>query len=158
MSHACAAMFTEDLNPRPGLLSGTFTGATVDFAIGQVVLDELAEGGYYGDGGKFAQHHAAFREHAEALMNRHPDWFPRVEPYGADKVSGIGGMMRLTPFGGVKEKIVAASKAIYEEGAVLFWCGHGPYHLRLLPPVPALQQSDWPRIFEVLEKGMAQVA
>jgi hypothetical protein len=39
--------------------------------------------------------------------------------------------------GGDKPKIVAAANAIYEAGAVLFWCGHGPFHLRLLPPVPA---------------------
>lgn len=155
MTHACAAMFTEDMNPRPGLLSGTFTGATVDFAVGETILDELDTGGYYGADGKFAAHHAAFRKHSEALIAKHPEWFPDLR--GA-KVDGIGGMMRLTPFGGAKPKIVAAAKAIYDEGAVLFWCGHGPFHLRMLPPVPALTMEDWPRIFEVIEKGLAKAA
>ncbi|MAQ18979.1 MAG: acetylornithine aminotransferase [Sandaracinus sp.] len=155
MTHACAAMFTEDMNPRPGLLSGTFTGATVDFAVGSAVLDELANGGYYGEEGKFAQHHAAFRAEAEKLIAKHPEWFPE---FRGEPVAGIGGMMRLTPFGGAKDKIVAAAKAIYDEGAIVFWCGHGPYHLRMLPPVPAIELSQWPTIFETLEKGLAKAA
>jgi len=120
-----------------------------------VVLDELAGGGYYGPEGKFAKHHAEFRKHAEALITKHPEWFPDLR---GTKVDGIGGMMRLTPFGGDKPKIAAAAKAIYEAGAVLFWCGHGPFHLRLLPPVPALELEDWPRIFEVVEEGLSRAA
>lgn len=157
MSKACAAMFTEDYNPRPGLLSGTFLSSTVDFAVGLRLLEMLEDGGYYGEDGAFAKHQAAFREQSAALMQRHPEWFPRVE-YAPDLATGIGGMMRLTPFGGQKEKIIAAAKAIYDEGAVTFWCGHGPYHLRMLPPLPVVTMDMWPRIFEVLERGLARAA
>jgi len=45
-----------------------------------------------------------------------------------------------------------------EEGAIVFWCGHGPVHLRLLPPLPVLKLEDWPGIFEVLERGLARAA
>ena len=49
-------------------------------------------------------------------------------------------------------------KAIYDEGAVTFWCGHGPFHLRMLPPLPVIEMDMWPRIFEVIERGLARAA
>lgn len=157
MTHACAAMFTEEFNPKPGLLSGTFTSGTTDFTVGLAVLETLEKGGFYGAEGRFAKHHAAFRTHAEALIAKHPQLFPEAEGT-TELVGGTGGMMRLTPFGGAKEKIIAAAKGIYDEGGVVFWCGHGPFHLRLLPPVPVLELEDWPRIFEVLERGLLKAA
>ncbi|MCA9616253.1 MAG: aminotransferase class III-fold pyridoxal phosphate-dependent enzyme, partial [Myxococcales bacterium] len=156
MTHACAALWTEDMKPRPGLLSGTFTGSTVDFTVGLSVLDQLENGGFYGDEGLFAQHQAAFRAQAEALVAKHPEWFPKTDDV-LSPIGGVGGMMRLTPFGGAKDKIMAAAKAIYAEGAITFWCGHGPFHLRLLPPLPVLKLEEWPRIFAVLERGLAKV-
>ncbi|MBX3251948.1 MAG: aminotransferase class III-fold pyridoxal phosphate-dependent enzyme [Myxococcales bacterium] len=157
MTHACAALWTEEMKPRPGLLSGTFIGSTVDFEVGMTVLDVLEKGNCYGPEGIFAQHHAAFRAQAEALVAKHPEWFPKVE-LAPELIGGVGGMMRLTPFGGAKDKIAAAGKALFDEGAIMFWCGHGPYHLRLLPPMPAMRVDEWPRIFEVIERGLARVA
>jgi hypothetical protein len=94
-----------------------------------------------------------------ALISRHPEWFPPVAALngGLEKlVGGLGGMMRFTPYGGDKDKILKAAKAIFEEGAILFYCGHGPYHVRMLPPLPAMREEDWPRIFACIERGMAK--
>lgn len=162
MTHACAALYTEEYNPRPGLLSGTFTGATVDFKVGEAILKELEtgaqeHGGYYGEGGLFDQHQQAFRAEMKKLVDKHPEWFPTHE-YVPEPYGGIGGMMRFTPFAGEKAKIVAAAKAIYEEGAVLFWCGHGPFHIRMLPPMPGMKLADYPRFFEIIERGLARAA
>ncbi len=157
MTQACAVLWTDAMKPRPGLLSGTFTGGTSDFTVGLEILQTLEAGRFYGPEGAFAQHQQAFRRHAEALMARHPSWFPAV-PGTPERIGGVGGMMRLTPFGGQKDKVIAAAKAIYDEGAITFWCGHGPYHLRMLPPLPAMELDQWPAIFEVLERGLSRVA
>lgn len=157
MTQACAIAWTEEMAPKPGLLSGTFTGGTADFEVGLALLNNLENGGYYGADGIFAQHQKAFREQAAKLVAKHPEWFPPCE-YAPELIGGVGGMMRLTPFGGVKEKIVAACKAIYEEGAIVFWCGHGPVHIRMLPPMPGMSLDQWPAIFETLEKGLARAA
>ncbi|MEM7754540.1 MAG: aminotransferase class III-fold pyridoxal phosphate-dependent enzyme [Planctomycetota bacterium] len=162
MTQACATLWTEEYNPKGGLLSGTFTGATQDFAAGLAVLNEVAESDLYdskpgaGDG-KINEHHKAFREQVDALAKKHTEWFPKTAwvPTHAD---GLGGMMRFTPFGGEKAKIAAAAKACYEEGVVLFWCGHGPYHLRCLPPMGVMNLEDWPRVFACIEKGLAKAA
>ena len=66
-------------------------------------------------------------------------------------------MLRFTPFGGDKKKIVASCGACFEEGVILFYCGHDPYHLRMLPPLGVMNESDWPRVFECVERGLAKV-
>lgn len=157
MTQACATMYTEEYNPKPGLLSGTFTGATVDFTVGNVLLDELVSNGNYGPSGKFAQHHSEFCKQVDALVTKHPDWF--TETPGVDGFTGgLGGMMRFTPFGGDKKKVMAACRAAYDEGVVCFYCGHGPFHVRMLPPMLVMKMEDWPRIFACVERALAKVA
>lgn len=156
MTQGCVTCFTEEYSPKAGLLSGTFTGEGSSFRVGQRVLERLRDGDFYGESGAFAKHHALFREQAKALIAKHPEWFPPVPAVG-DLVGGMGGMMRFTPFGGDKAKIMAAAKACFEEGVILFYCGHGPYHVRMLPPLPVMHESDWPRVFACIERGMAKV-
>lgn len=157
LTQACATLFTEQYNPKPGLLSGTFTGTTPDFTTGLRVLELLDSPQHYGPHGAFAHHHRLFREHAHALMQRRPEWFP-PNPETPELVGGVGGMMRFTPFGGEKEKVLRACKTCLEEGVVLFYCGHGPYHIRLLPPMPVMKDEYWPRIFACIERGLAKAA
>lgn len=168
MTQACATLWTEEFNPKSALLSGTFTGEGLSFRVGQRIIERLVagtrDGAYYGNDGLFARHHAAFRQQVMALAARHPEWFPKVslhdsmEMSGEQLVGGLGGMMRFTPFGGSKDKIMKATKTIFEEGVVLFYCGHGPYHVRMLPPLPAMTMEDWPRVFACIERGLAKAA
>ncbi len=157
MTQACATLFTEAYNPKPGLLSGTFTGVTADFTVGEALIDDLVNGGYYGKDGKFAKHHAEFCKMTQALADKHPEWFPEVN--GVRKFAcGVGGMMRMTPFGGDKAKVIRACRVAYDEGVICFYCGHGPFHLRMLPPLPVMKMEDWPRVFACLERAFAKVA
>ena len=87
-----------------------------------------------------------------------PQFVPQPRTSRGPNPGGLGGMMRFTPFGGEKDKVGKAAKAIYDEGAVMFFCGHGPYHLRMLPPLGVMKMEDWPRVFEVVERGLAKVA
>jgi 4-aminobutyrate aminotransferase-like enzyme len=157
MTQVCATLYTEEYNPKPGLLSGTFVGETVSFEVGRRVIERLRDGDYYGESGRIERNHAAFRQQVKALAAKHPEWFPSI-PQITDVAGGVGGMMRLTPFGGKKDKIQAACRAIFDAGVILFYCGHGPYHLRVLPPLGVMNESDWPRVFACIEQGLAKVA
>lgn len=157
MTQACATLFTEEYNPQPGLLSGTFTGESLSFRVGQRVIERLRDGDFYGPEGKFAKHHRMFREQVAALAAKHPAWFPAVDSVKGLS-GGIGGMMRFTPFGGEKKHVTGLCKPLFEEGVVSFYCGHGPYHIRFLPPMPVFQAEDWPRVFACVERGMAKYA
>ncbi len=163
MSQACACLFRESIAPKAGLLSGTFVGSTSSLQVGKAALETLRDGGYYGPQGKIAKLQDAFRAHAAALVSPHRDWFPApkramggtmemFEPF-----TGIGGMMRLTPFGGDKAKVMKLLNVMFEEGVIAFYCGHGPYHLRFLPPVGVMKPEQFGEVFEIVERSMANV-
>lgn len=157
MTQVCATLFTEEYNPGPGLLSGTFTSTAPAFRVGSAVLDKLAASDIYGPTGAAARHHAHFASGIRAIAARHPTWFPAGHDY-PDIVGGIGGMMRFTPFGGKKDAVNKACKHLFDAGAIVFYCGHGPYHVRMLPPLPVLKETDWPRIMACVEAGLAKTA
>lgn len=157
MSQVCAVMYTKDYNPKPGLLSATFIGSADALNVGRRIIERLRDGDYYGPQGRIARHFQAFRTQVQALAARHPDWFPAVPEVG-DLVGGAGGMMRFTPFGGKKEAVNKLCHALFEEGVIAFYCGHGPFHIRMLPPLGVFDEADWPRVFAVVESAMARCA
>ena len=163
MTQVCATLFTEEYSPGPGLLSATFTGSGAACRAGSYIVNSLRRGDYYGEGGRIAQHFGAFKAQAEALIAKHPEWFPPLQggllsPAPSGLVGGWGGMMRFSPFGGSKERVGRALKTCLAEGVVLFSCGHGLYHLRMLPPLGVMKLEDWPRVFACVERGLARAA
>lgn len=157
MTQVCATLYSERYNPNAGLLSGTFLGGSAPLRVGRRIVERLAEGDYYGPTGRIAKHHKAFVKQVETLKSRHPEWFPAVEGIAAT-AGGLGGMLRFTPFGGDKDKVGKLCKALFEDGVITFYCGHGPFHVRMLPALGVFKMEDWPRVFEVVERSMARVA
>ncbi|MBC7835658.1 MAG: aminotransferase class III-fold pyridoxal phosphate-dependent enzyme [Phycisphaerales bacterium] len=158
MTQVCATLFSEEYNPGPGLLSGTFTSTTSAYKVGKRVIERLRDGAYYGPKGSIARHFGEFGKQVKALAAKHPEWFPKVEPAVPDIVGGTGGMMRFTPFGGKKDRITKLCRHLFDEGVITFYAGHGPYHVRMLPPLGVFDAKDWPRVFECVERGMAKAA
>ncbi len=164
MSQVCACLYTADMNPKPGLLSGTFVGSSVGLNVGRRALQRLRDGGYYGSDGKIAALQKAFRQHAKALVDKHPDWFGPVPHYSGTHrqasglYGGVGGMMRLTPFSGEKGRILKTLHTMFERGVIAFYCGHGPFHIRFLPPVGVMQPQQFGEVFEIFEASLAAAA
>ncbi|MHC4991231.1 MAG: aminotransferase class III-fold pyridoxal phosphate-dependent enzyme [Planctomycetota bacterium] len=181
-------LYTEKYNPKPGLLSGTFLGSSVGLQTGLRALERMRDGGHYRDGeeeGHIARLFRVFGEHVQAMVEKHPDWFPPVpHPAGLSMVAsgffgGVGGMMRFTPFGGDKEHIMRLLHRMFDLGVIAFYCGkvhitrllhrmfdlggiafyygHGPYHVRFLPPVSVMQPEHFCDVFEIVEAAMASV-
>ncbi len=156
MTQGCGAMWRDEFNPRPGLLSGTFLGSTAAMAVGARVIDRLTGGDWYGPDGHNTRLFAAYSARCEAMVAAHGDCFPEVigprgplEPWG-----GTGGMMRLTPFGGEKAAIVALVHRFFENGVLSFFCGHGPFHLRFLPPVGTLSLEQLDEVMDIIEASI----
>ncbi len=152
MTQGCAAMWRVDHNPRPGLLSGTFLGSTVAMSVGTRVLDRLADGGYYGPDGRIAGLHRAFENRCRELVAQHPEFFPEVKGRrGYLPVwGGTGGMMRLTPFGGARDAIASLVRRLFDAGVITFFCGHDPYHLRMLPPIGVLEVEHLESVMDIV--------
>lgn len=157
MSQVCATMFTEDYNPKPGLLSATFLGSTVALRAGMSVLTRLRDGGYYGDSGRIAKLQDGFRRQIKSLVGRRRDLFPALHD-GEPVFGGVGGMMRFTPFGGQKKKVLDACNAMFDEGVIAFYCGHDPYHVRFLPAIGVFEPDMFNDVFQIVERGLDRVA
>ena len=154
MAQVCACLYTAAMSPRPGLLSGTFVGSTVALRVGRRILQRLRDGDAYGPGGRHERLFTAFATRAGDLVDRHPGWFEGIDrPFG-----GLGGMMRLTPFGGDRQRIAAAVRTMYEEGVITFSCGHGPFHVRFLPPVGVMEPAHLDEVFPLVERAMERTA
>ncbi|MCH2153941.1 MAG: aminotransferase class III-fold pyridoxal phosphate-dependent enzyme [Phycisphaerales bacterium] len=156
MSQVCATLYTEALNPKPGLLSATFIGSTAALQVGRRIIERLRSGDSYGPDGRHARLHATFRRLAGTLLEAHPECFPsRFNPgQTADLdeiVGGTGGMMRLTPYGGEGSRVKPLIMRLLDAGVMAFTCGHGPFHLRFLPPVGVLQDADIEAVMEIVD-------
>lgn len=158
MSQVCATLFTAEMNPGPGLLAGTFSASTSAFHVGRKALETLRDGSYYGPSGRIAELHQAFRECAEDLIARRSEFFPEiVDGHGRRSrsfIGGVGGMMRLTPLGGSKERIGALLKVLFHEGVIALNCGHGPYHLRFLAAIGVMKPEQFREVFQIVERSL----
>ena len=46
---------------------------------------------------------------------------------------------------------------MFEEGVIAFACGHGPYHVRFLPPVGVMRPEEFGPVMEIVERSLARV-
>jgi 4-aminobutyrate aminotransferase-like enzyme len=152
MAQGCAALWRANLNPRPGLLSGTYLGSTAAMTVGATLIERLGSGDWYGSDGRNATLHGVFHRRATELIEAHPECFPEVPGTNGPWpiVGGIGGMMRLTPFAGDKARIASIVKNLFDAGVISFFCGHGPFHLRFLPPIGALTPAELELIMDIV--------
>ena len=64
-------------------------------------------------------------------------------------------MCRITPFAGDRARIMTCLNHLFDEGVIAFLCGHGPHHIRLLPPVGVMEPEQFGPVFEILERAMS---
>lgn len=145
MLHACAALYTEEMNPQPGLVAGTFTGSGAALKTGRRVLELLTQGGYYGEDGKIAH------------LSRH---FVRgLEKLKAGSCAGligeiraIGGMIGFGVWGQTMDETKKFLSLLFDEGVVAFFAGHDPYVVRCLPPFGVMDTAQIDEAMKRFEK------
>ncbi len=129
-SQVCATLYADAYQPRPGLISQTFTGSTAGILAGTAILRELLEGGYYGKGGRIEQIYETFARHIRSLQQRHPD---RLKgPYG------LGGMVAFQVDDGSQDFTKQFAQKLFREGLIAFTAGSAPARIRFLLPVGAI--------------------
>lgn len=127
-----ATIYTEEFNPRAGLISGTFAGSSAALASGYAILNYLDEG-FMGPQGKIQQIHKEFVEMLNSINASGETKGQLREP------SGLGLMIGVIPLDGSKEKVALLNKKLFDNGLICFTCGRGPYKLRFL--LPAILES-----------------
>lgn len=145
-----ATLYTEEYNPKPGLIAGTFSGTTVAMSAGMEMLNILANEDYLGPNGRVMQIHRRFVDG----LNRLNDTTCKGKVQDA---GGLGLMIAFTPHEGTKEQADAFLKKLYNNGVIAFNCGKGPFRARFLIPA-SIQDQDIDIALSIIEKTILEGA
>jgi 4-aminobutyrate aminotransferase-like enzyme len=150
MLQACAVFFTDEYNPKPGLVAGTFSGSTVALRTARRTIELLEEGKFLGKDGKIALLSARFESNLKRLAEG--------ECRGKiSEVRAIGGMVAFAPLSGTMEDIKPVLMKLFDLGVVAFYCGHGPYLIRMLPPLGAMEEADVDLVCSIIQQALLEV-
>jgi 4-aminobutyrate aminotransferase-like enzyme len=145
-----ATLFTEEFNPKPGLIAGTFSGSTPALTAGLEIMNILDKEGYMGPEGKVMQIHRDF----VGILNR----LNETTCKGLLKdAGGLGLMIAVTPLDGSKEKVDKLLQKLFDNGLLTYSCGRGPYRLRFLVPAVATKK-DLEVAGQIIEKSILELS
>jgi 4-aminobutyrate aminotransferase-like enzyme len=142
-----ATFYTNEYNPKPGLVAGTFSGATVSMTAGMEMIQMLQEG-YFGPEGRIQKIHRRFVEG----FNRLNESSCKGK---ASDAGGLGLMIAFTPFEGKKEQVDALLKKLFQKGIVAFSCGKDPMRVRMLVPA-IIQDSEIDEALSIFESCLIE--
>jgi 4-aminobutyrate aminotransferase-like enzyme len=142
-----ATFYTEEYNPKPGLIAGTFSGSTPSMAAGLEILNILEEG-YLGPHGKIQKIH---RQFVDGLNHLNETTCKGL----VSDAGGMGLMIAFTPFEGKKEQAEAFIKKLFQNGIIAFSCGKDPVRIRFLVPA-IIQDQDIDVALQIIEKTVLE--
>ena len=143
-----ATLYTEAYNPQPGLIAGTFSGASSSLAAGEEILDIITGEGYLGANGKISKIHKEF----VAMLNRLNETSCKGQLRDA---GGMGLMVAVTPLDGTKDAVTKLLFTMYKNGLIAFSAGHDPYKLRFLIPA-IIESKDIELAGKIIEKSIQE--
>jgi 4-aminobutyrate aminotransferase-like enzyme len=145
-----AVLYTDDYNPQPGLVAGTFSGGSSALSAGLESLKMITEEGYLGSSGKIMKIHNEF----VGMLNRLNETTCKGR---LREAGGMGLMVAVTPLDGSKDAVTKLLYSLYKNGLVGFSCGRDPYRLRFL--IPAIVESkDIELAGKIIEKSVLEMA
>lgn len=144
MLHAAAAFYTEEYNPRPGLVSGTFAGSTAGLAVGRRIVERLLTEGFLGPDGRIARLGGLAEERLRRL----------ARDLGGGRVhaiDGVGAMWAVELAPTSHDAVVGLLRRCFDAGLLLYYGGTGPYRLRLFLPA-TLKAEELEEAANILER------
>lgn len=143
-----ATFYTEEYNPKPGLVAGTFSGSTVSMHTGMEMVDMLVNDGYLGANGR--------------IQNIYKQFIGGLEKLGSTTCKGkiadacgMGLMIAFTPFDGKKEQVELFLKNLFQNGLIAFSCGKDPVRARFLVPA-GIKDEEIQVALQLIEKTIQQ--
>lgn len=142
-----ATLYTEEYNPKPGLIAGTFSGATPALAAGTEMLKMLSEG-YLGPQGRIQKIHKRFIDGINKLNETTCKGI-------AQDAGGLGLMIAFTPLDGKKDTVNKFLNNLFANGVIAFPCGKDPVRARFLVPA-IITDADIDLALSVIEKTLLE--
>lgn len=145
-----AVLYTEEYNPQPGLVAGTFSGGSSAMAAGLEALKMITEEGYLGPNGRIQKIHSEF----VGMLNRLNETTCKGMLQDA---GGLGLMVAVTPLDGGKDTVTKLLYTLFKNGLIAFSCGRDPYRLRFLLPA-VIDTQDIELAGKIIEKSVLEIA
>lgn len=142
-----ATLYTEEYNPQPGLIAGTFSGATTCLSAGIEILEMLQEG-FLGPNGRIMDIHRKFISMLNLLNETTCKGL-------LQDAGGMGLMIAVTPYEGKKEQVDALLKRLFSNGIIAFSCGKDPVRIRFLIPA-IIEDKDIDVAKTIIEKSILE--
>lgn len=145
----CGTLFSEELNPKPGLIAGTFNGSISALNAGEKIIRYLTEGNFYGENGRIAELEHTFISRLQHL----------AKSSCKDKITyagGVGTMIAFEVGDSSKEITTQFIKELFNEGIIAFLAGNQPTRVRLLLPL-SLTDEHIDEIFKIIETTVLKV-
>lgn len=146
-----AVLWTPEYSPKAGLVSGTFAGSSAALKAGQWTIQQLKEK-VAGSQGRIQALEKITISELERLKSS-----ASVGKYILDYTS-VGGMIAFTILNGTLDETKKFLFNLFDLGAVAFFCGHGPYRVRMLPPFGVITDSQWRDVFKLIEEALLKTA
>lgn len=144
----CGLLYSEELNPKPGLIAGTFHGSIPSLKAAKAVVKFLTEGPFYGDNGRIKELENKFLTNLKILSEG--SCKNKISYYG-----GLGTMIAFEVGDSTKDVTMKFLKKLLENGVVAFSAGKKPMRVRLLIPI-TLTDQHIKEIFSIIEKTILE--
>jgi len=142
-------LYTEEYNPQPGLVAGTFASASSALVAGLGIMNDMESQGYFGPHGKIQSIHNEFIAGLRTLCEGSCKGV-------LEDPEGLGLMIAVTPFSGDRAKVIDLMKHMFHKGLIAFGCGKDPFRLRFL--VPAIMESrDIATAMRLIEESVLEL-
>lgn len=142
-----ATLYTDEYNPKPGLIAGTFSGGSSSMTAGLEILEMLEEG-YLGPNGRIDHIHNRFIDGLNSLNEGSCKGLVK-------DAGGMGLMIAFTPFDGKKEQVEALIKKLFNNGLIAFSCGKDPVRIRFLVPA-IIEELEIDLALQIVEKTILE--
>jgi 4-aminobutyrate aminotransferase-like enzyme len=145
--HGSAVLFRQEFAPDSGLISGTYSGATVPMAVARRIIEKLINEQILGQGGREKQLETRTRDHLERLS--------RTRPAEISEVDGVGAMIAFRFGDGSLNKTRKFIRRCFDAGLVLYHGGHEPACVRLFLPAGVLTDDELSEAFTIMERCLS---
>lgn len=144
----CGILYTAELNPKEGLIAGTFHAAIPCLKAATKTINYLTQNNFYGNSGRIKQLETMFFDKFEKLKNG--SCAGKLQSY-----NGIGTMIAFVVGDGDKNITKQFLLKLMENGVIGFMAGNDPVKVRLLIPL-TLTEQHVEEIFSIIEKTILE--
>jgi acetylornithine aminotransferase len=146
ISVTCATLWKKEYDPRPGLLSQTFTSSSSAIFAAKRTIEMMVEEKFFGINGKNNLFHRQFSHNLSEIGKRNPQLVRG--PWG------LGSMVAFTPLDGDMNRVSKFGQNLFKEGVMSFIAGKNPTRIRFLLPAGVITPHDIDAVSTIIEKAL----